>query len=245
MAVESFYVNQLIVDTTLEVSNLEPLFIKPENKRNGLTLTFAGITGLTIGIGLFINGSHLFAPGIVCFAFGAISAVLGVSKIFEPEVTVSIDTDGIRYFHRRGEVKIDWDNIQRFDQPRVIQGLETLTLPYVGLKLKLIGPILDCISLRLASGLLTEQRPLLMTASAQDEDLSTLENQMSEEFTPFIEDDSRYKGVLAMFGHRCRILGSHLGFHLYIATDALDRPADEFIALVREYQRLALVDRAN
>lgn len=46
-----------------------------------------------------------------------------------------------------------------------------------------------------------------------------------------------------MFGHRCRTLGRHLGFHFYIATDALDRPADEFITLVREYQRLALVER--
>ncbi|MCL1051710.1 DUF2982 domain-containing protein [Shewanella abyssi] len=221
--------------------HIEPLLIKPINKRNGLTLTFAGITGLITGIALFLNGSHLFAPGIVCFGFGAISAVLGVSKLLEPEVTLSIDTDGIRYFHRRGEVKIAWGNIQRFDQPRVTQGVETLTLPYIGIKLRLIGPILECISLRLAIGLLTEQRPLLMTASAQDEDLSTLENQMSEEFTPFIEDDNRYKGVLAMFGHRCRILGSHLGFHLYIATDALDRPADEFIALMREYHRLALL----
>ncbi|MFT5790320.1 MAG: hypothetical protein ACI8SJ_002449 [Shewanella sp.] len=226
----------------MEQLHIEPLLIKPVNKRNGLTLTFAGVIGLITGISLFINGSHLFAPGIVCFAFGAISAVLGVSKLLEPEVTLSIDADGIRYFHRRGDVKIAWVNIQRFDQPRVIQGLETLTLPYIGIKLKLIGPILDCISLRLAAGLLTEQRPLLMTASAQDEDLSTLENQMSEEFTPFIEDDSRYKGVLAMFGHRCRILGSHLGFHLYIATDALDRPAEEFMALLREYQRLALLE---
>lgn len=171
----------------MELLNLEPLLIKSVNKRNGLTLTFVGIIGLILGIGLFISGSHLFGPGIVCFAFGAISAVIGASKILEPEVTMSIDAEGLRYFHRRGEVKIDWENIQRFDQLRMTHGIDTLTLPYIGLRLKLIGPILDCISLRLAAGLLTEQRPLLITASGEDEDLSTLENQMNEEFTPLLK----------------------------------------------------------
>ncbi|MEZ9198429.1 DUF2982 domain-containing protein [Shewanella sp. 10N.286.54.B9] len=226
----------------MQLSNSQTLLIKSPNKRNGITLTFIGIIGVVIGIGLFLAGSHLFAPGIVCFAFGAIAAVLGISKLVEPEVTLSIDPLGIRYFHRRGEVQIGWQNIQRLDQPRVTQGLETITLPYIGIKLKAVGPVLDCISLRLASGLLTEQRPLLITVSAQDEDLSTLENQMSAEFTPFIEDNNRYKGVLAMFGHRCRILGNHLGFHLYIATDALDRPAEEFIRLLRSYQHQAMLE---
>ncbi len=234
--------NQPIVECILQLSNSQTLLIKSPNKRNGYTLTVIGIIGVAIGIGLFLAGSHLFAPGIICFAFGAIAAVLGISKLLEPEVTLSIDLQGIRYFHRRGEVQIDWQNIQRLDQPRVTQGLETITLPYIGIKLKTVGPVLDCISLRLASGLLTEQRPLLITVSAQDEDLSTLENQMSAEFTPFIEDNNRYKGVLAMFGHRCRILGNHLGFHLYIATDALDRPAEEFIALLRRYQHQAMME---
>ncbi len=234
--------NQPIVECILQLSNSQTLLIKSPNKRNGYTLTVIGIIGVAIGIGLFLAGSHLFAPGIICFAFGAIAAVLGISKLLEPEVTLSIDLQGIRYFHRRGEVHIDWQNIQRLDQPRVTQGLETITLPYIGIKLKTVGPVLDCISLRLASGLLTEQRPLLITVSAQDEDLSTLENQMSAEFTPFIEDNNRYKGVLAMFGHRCRILGNHLGFHLYVATDALDRPAEEFIALLRRYQHQAMME---
>lgn len=214
----------------------EAVLIRPINKRNGLTLTFAGASGLIIGLILFLSGSHLFAPGIICFASGVIALVLGGAKLVEPDVTAKLTEQGLTYFHRRGQVVINWQNIQRVDQPRVTQGLETLTLPYIGIKLKRVSPVLECISLRLAAGLLTEQRPLLMTASAQDEDLSALENQMCAEFTPFIENNDRYKGVLAMFGHRCRLLDSHLGYHLYIATDTLDRPADEFIRLLRDYK---------
>ncbi|WOT06363.1 DUF2982 domain-containing protein [Shewanella youngdeokensis] len=220
----------------MEALTLEPILIKPINKRNALTLTFAGPTGIITGLALFLNSSHLFGLGIVFFALGVVSAVLGGAKLLEPEVTVIVSSAGIRHIHRRGEVMVEWQNIERIAQPQVTEGRDLLVLPYVGIKLKQIGPVLDGISLRLATGLLTEQRPLLMTASAQDEDLSALEHQMSEEFSPFIEDNNRYKGVLAMFGHRCRILGSHLGFHLYIATDALDRPAAEFIRLLREYQ---------
>ncbi|MDB2387385.1 DUF2982 domain-containing protein [Shewanella sp.] len=226
----------------LKPSELSSLLIKSPNKRNGYTLTCAGAIGLAVAIGLFLSGSHLFAPGMVCFALGAVSAVLGIAKLLEPEITMTIDASGMHYFHRRGEVKVSWHNIQRMDQLRISQGLESLSLPYIGIKLKTVGPILDTISLRLASGLLTEQRPLLMTASAQDEDLSTLEDQISAEFTPFIEGNDRYKGVLAMFGHRCRILAKHLGFHLYIATDALDRPVEEFIALMRHYQHQAMLN---
>ncbi|MGS0696900.1 DUF2982 domain-containing protein [Shewanella sp. 0m-4] len=218
----------------------EALLIRPINKRNGLTLTFFGLLSVMISLGLFLSGNHLFAPGMVFFAFGAIAAVLGISKLVEPEVTVELTAQGIKYFHRRGQVVITWDNIQRLDQPRVLQGLDTLTLPYIGIKLKRVGPILECISLRLAAGLLTEQRPLLMTASAQDEDLSTLENQMVEEFTPFVEDNDRFKGVLAMFGHRCRLLDAHLGYHLFISTDTVDRPANEFLLLLREYKQKSL-----
>ncbi len=57
----------------------EAVLIRPVNKRNGITLTVFGLLGIVAGLSLFLSGSHLFAPGIVCFAFGAITAVLGCS----------------------------------------------------------------------------------------------------------------------------------------------------------------------
>ncbi|WP_108947065.1 DUF2982 domain-containing protein [Shewanella halifaxensis] len=210
------------------------ILIKPVVKRNGLTFSFLGSLGVVAGISLFLFGSEFFAPGIVCFALGAIALVLGFSKLAEPEVSLKLTNEGFTYFHRRGQVSVAWENVQRIDRPRVTQGIDTIALPYIGVKVKHMSPVLEVISLRLAAGLLTEQRPLLMTASTQEEDLSVLENQMSAEFTPFIEDNDRFKGVLAMFGHRSRLLGSHLGYHLYISTDALDRPANEFIALMNQ-----------
>lgn len=211
--------------------------IRPLSKRNGLTLTWIGASAVIFGFGVFIIFPDLMALGLVFFSLGAIALILGLAKVYEPETTINIDGQGLTYFHRRGKVFITWDNIQRVDIPRVTQGVDTIELSYLGIKLKHLNPILDNISLRLAAGLLTEQRPLLVTAASQQEDLATLETYLGAEFSPLVVEGDRYRGVLAMFGHRCVMLNTHLGYHLYIPNDSLDRDPKEFIKLLR--QRIA------
>ena len=219
----------------------EIMSVRPLSKRNGLTLTWLGGLSLLLGLGLFLTWPALFAAGLMFFSLGAISLILGLAKVYEPETTLSLDDKGLTYFHRRGKVSIDWDNIQRVDIPRVTNGLDTIELSYLGIKLKHLNPILDNISLRLATGLLTEQRPLLVTAASQDADLATLETYLGAEFGPLVIEGDRYRGVLAMFGHRCVMLDTRLGYHLYIPHDSLDREAKDFIKLLR--QRIAQVSR--
>ncbi|WP_192022451.1 DUF2982 domain-containing protein [Shewanella sp. WPAGA9] len=213
------------------------LLISPFGKRNGITFTVFGSLALFISLVLFITAKHLFGIGIVLFGFGSVSLILGIAKINQPSASFKLTQAGVEYFHRRGTVHIGWNNIQRIDVSRVTQNLELIELPYIGFKLKKINPILDNISPRLATGLLTEQRPLLMTAATQDEDLQSLETYLGAEFTPLVVNGDRYRGVLAMFGHRCQTLESHLGFHLYISVDSLDRAPMAFVALLREWQQ--------
>ena len=219
----------------------EIMSVRPLSKRNGLTLTWLGGLSLLLGLGLFLTWPALFAVGLMFFSLGAISLILGLAKVYEPETTLALDDKGLTYFHRRGKVSIGWDNIQRVDIPRVTNGLDTIELSYLGIKLKHLNPILDNISLRLATGLLTEQRPLLVTAASQDEDLATLETYLGAEFGPLVIEGDRYRGVLAMFGHRCVMLDTRLGYHLYIPHDSLDREAKDFIKLLR--QRIAQASR--
>ncbi|WP_372872345.1 DUF2982 domain-containing protein [Shewanella sp.] len=208
----------------------DDLVIVPYGKRNGITLTLASAVLFSIALWVFLFAKTLFGLGIVLFALGAVGMILGYARVSQPPVSLRGDPTGLFYFHRRGQYGLSWDNIARIDVPRVSQGLESLDLPFIGIKLKRINPLLDVISPRLATGLLSEQRPLLMTAAAQDESLETLEAQLGAEFTPFVADGERYRGVLAMFGHRTVILEKHLGYHLFIASDALD---DEPVAVAR------------
>ncbi|MGX9462939.1 DUF2982 domain-containing protein [Shewanella sp. A14] len=215
----------------------DQMLISPYAKRNGITLTLVGAVCLLVSLIIFIAFKHLFALGMMCFALGAVGLILGVAKINQPAVSFKLNAEGLAFFHRRGQVFIAWHNIQRLDNVRVYQNMELIELPYIGVKLKHINPILDCISPRLATGLLTEQRPLLMTAATQDEDLQSLEGYLGVEYTPLLTNGERYRGVLAMFGHRCQTLHDQLGFHLYLSTDSLDREPKEFVALLRQWQQ--------
>ncbi|WP_275975063.1 DUF2982 domain-containing protein [Shewanella gaetbuli] len=215
--------------------------IEPQTKRNAATLTTLGAAGLLLSLLLFIKFSHLFAFSLVMFGFALVSLLLGIAKLNEPSISLKLTSEGLCYFHRRGQYKVSWDNIVRIDNARVTQNMALIELPYLGLKLKQMNPVLDAISPRLATGLLTEQRPLLMTAATHDEDLKSLEKYLGAEFEPFISHGERYRGVLAMFGRRSETLAENLGYHLYISHDAIDRPAEEIVALLRQWQAEYLV----
>ncbi|QSX39633.1 DUF2982 domain-containing protein [Shewanella cyperi] len=220
-----------------------PLFtVKPRAKHNGLTLSLGGLVLALLGLGIFLNSQSLFALGLTCFSLGVLAMVLGWAKLAEPDESLIGDEQGFTFKHRRGQLYVRWDNIQRIDIPRVSHGLEQLDLPFIGLRLYAINPVLDSISPRLATGLLSEQRPLMMTAVANEESLQTLEAYLGTEFTPLIVNGERYRGVLAMFGHRSELLAKHLGYHLYIPADALDREPMEVARLLRQTRQAQLAD---
>ncbi|RLV61527.1 DUF2982 domain-containing protein [Parashewanella curva] len=210
--------------------------ITPSSKRNGISLTFIGGLGLFSGLLLFAT-STLFAVALIAFATGAVTLILGIAKLRQPKVSIEFTETGFIYYHVRGQFAVEWDNIQRVDIPSVYKSMEHVQLPYVGIKVKSINQVLDSISPRLATGLLTEQRPLLMTAGAQSGDDTALEIYLNHEFMPLTVNDERYRGVLAMFGRRCLMLSEHLGYHLYIPADSLDRELDDFIKLLRQRQQ--------
>lgn len=215
--------------------DIEVIQVRSGVKRNAITLTCLGFAGIILSLVLFLSSSALLGPGLCIFTLSIISTVLGISKQMEPEVSVTLSPTGLSYHHRRGTLFIEWENIQRFDSPKSRDGLETIELPFIGIRLKKINPVLDMIPGRLATGLLTEQRPLMMSAVTLDESLEMLEDYLNSEFTPLLVHEERYKGVLAMFGHRCEMLNRNLGYHLYIPVDCLDREPKEFLSLLRHY----------
>ena len=74
-----------------------------------------------------------------------------------------------------------------------------------------------------------------MSAVTLDENLEALEDYLNSEFTPLLVNGERYRGVLAMYGHRSEMLNRNLGYHQYIPFDCLDREPREFLTLLRDY----------
>ena len=216
--------------------NTDVIEIRTLSKRNAVTLTLLGSISLFTGLCLFIVWRELFVPALIFFSCGAVALVLGIAKRIEPEIVLRLDPEGLTFYHRRGQLTVAWDNVQRFDLLRIQHGIDWLTLPYLGIKLKAVNPLLDVISPRLATGLLAEQRSLVMTAVANDEDLQSLEHYLSAEFEPLVVNGDRYRGLLAMFGRRCLMLDKYLGFHLYIPTEFLPMAPQQLLKELKEYK---------
>ncbi len=217
-------------------ASLEPIVIKAITKRNGKTFTLAGCMTLFVALVIFLFAKTLFGLGMVCFIFGMIFFVLGIAKLLQPENSIELRELGLIYHHLRGSIYLEWSNIQRIDQPLSIQSLDSHELPYIGVKLKALAPLIDDIPPRLATGLLSEQRPLLMSSLIFDGELADLERYLNSEFSSIKVDGKLYHGVQAMFARRCQQLNGQLGYHVYIPIDCLDREPKAFLTLLKEYK---------
>ncbi len=223
----------------MSATSLQPVVIKASAKRNGKTFTLVGGVLLAIALTIFVFSKFLFELGMVCFILGMTLFVLGIAKLLQPEISVELRQQGIIYHHHRGSIYLEWDNIQRCDQPRSIQNIDGAELPYIGVKLKQLVPLIDDIPPRLAIGLLSEQRPLLMSSLTLDGELADLERYLNSEFSAISLEGKQYQGVQAMFARRCQQLNGQLGYHVYIPIDCLDRSPRAFLTLLKEYKHAA------
>lgn len=214
----------------------EAVVIRAVTKRNARTFTLIGGIALISALCMFIASRALMGPGMICFIFGMIFTVLGIAKWMQPEVSIELRPRGLVYHHHRGSIYLEWDNIQRVDIPRSIQTFDSHDLPYIGVRLKYLLPLIDDIPPRLATGLLSEQRPLLISSLNLDGELADLEHYLNSEFTPITLEGTDFSGVQAMFARRCAQLNTQLGYHVYLPEDCLDRAPREFLALLREYR---------
>lgn len=214
------------------------ILIRATAKRNGLTSMLVGAVGLLFASALlYILPSHFYLIGIFLCSAALVAMLIGWFKIREPAYSFELSKEQIHYYHRYGRWQLGWDNIQRVDTPKLQAGLEQRTLSMIGIRLKDYEPLLDAISLRLASNMLLEQRPLLLQGNNSD---CASGNCYSENL---IEEDRyqsangrQYTGIKAMFANRMEKLRAGLGYDLYINAAELDRSAEDFVALLRSCQ---------
>lgn len=215
--------------------------IKGISKRNGLTFTLGSL--LLLGLVILFSGMGTLAkiPTYFLVVVSLAGVFIGIVKLKEPEYSLVLDKKGIRYLHARGSWFVPWQDIQRIDIPTVDQGLDKKHLPYVALRLKSQVRLLDTISLRLASYLVTEQREIAIAALKQDFDNwqcadGSCPSEVLYRFEDYETEDKVYKGLRAMLGHRLEILRDKLGYDVYIPASALDREPNDFVGLLRRLQ---------
>ncbi|MED5525094.1 MAG: DUF2982 domain-containing protein [Pseudomonadota bacterium] len=197
--------------------------------RNGLTLTLLGLLLLILGPTLLAFG--WFGPGMVLLLAMPVLLILGIGKLTEPKVSLSLNHNSLSLHHRRGGWSLRWQDIQRIDQLAIGSGFERMELPYIGFRLKTPEILLDTINTRLAVGLLTEQRNVLILAlrtqspNPQAEDLFEASYYRSP-------TGKEYRGVLGMLGQRMKRFRELTGFDVIIAEELA---GEEGMWLLKKY----------
>ncbi|MFT5995825.1 MAG: hypothetical protein ACI9RV_001418, partial [Glaciecola sp.] len=101
------------------------IFIRGSASSNGMTSLLIGAVVALLGAVIITALPKLFFLVGILFLSGSIIAfVMGFSKLREPKYSLEITREAIVYHHRKGKWRIDWENIQRVDVPRVHKGLE-------------------------------------------------------------------------------------------------------------------------
>ena len=98
--------------------------------------------------------------GLFLVAFGQVLSGL-------PKYTIAMNNDECVIYHPKGNIRLDWANIQRVDEVTVTRLMQRQPIGYVGIKLKCAEHLYDTIPLRLASRLMIEQKDLHIISAKQ------------------------------------------------------------------------------
>lgn len=231
-----------MTESTETPEQQETILIRANAKKNSLTSLIVGGSALVMATIMFrILPEDFRLLAIFTTTIGIVGLLLGLLKTREPDHSLSISKENIDYQHRKGQWQLPWSNVQRIDVPTINKGLEQHQLTLVGIRVKEYGPILECISPRLMTHILMEQRPLLMQTDDPNCASGTCYgDDLIEEEIYKDASGKTYKGVQGMFAHRMMKLRQRLGYDLYINSAELDRPADEFANLLRSCHRSVL-----
>lgn len=158
--------------------------------------------------------------------------ITGLAKYLQPEYSLCLSPQGIKYQHSHGYWQVDWQQIQRISLMNETLGLTTIQLPYIGIRLIQLSRLVTQISPRLANRLIHEQKPLIAFA-IQQEFISLEQSQLN--FDPFaLPSGESITGPLAAFLHHSTVLHKALGYHLFLPETAIDRDLNEFCTLLRQ-----------
>ena len=104
---------------------------------------------------------------IFIFLVALVVIITGLAKYLQPQFSYHITPKKLEYQHIYGQWQLAWQQIQAIKPIRETYGLNTITLPYIGIRLVNLETLAKQISPRLANRLIHEQQPLLKFAFVQ------------------------------------------------------------------------------
>lgn len=194
---------------------MEPLLVSQASHQGGARLLLSGL-GALLGLVLF---TVLFAEQFnlwlaLAYIASAMAVFLGFAKLAEPRHFLRCDELGVHYLHRYGSWLLPWDSFSYCAVPQ----LEHQDLSFIGFKVTDYDAVLQPLRLRLAVRLMTEQRPLFMSAIKQGCATGQCVTELLAEKDTFNTTNYCYNGIKAVFGQRMRRLDQASGFELFVSS---------------------------
>lgn len=218
----------------------EAINITPMMKRNRYSTWVLSATLLIVAAVMSVFPASI-EPMIAAVVFMAslISGVIAWGKQRQPDFSFTLKRDYLAYHHTKGGWGLNWQSIQRVDQPKITHNLELITLPFIAIRLNESGyqDVLSSISPRLANHLLIQQRSLLLHSSDSCTTGTCYSEGLIENDTFDAGEGQTYTGIVAMFGNRMKRLHKELGYDLFIEIDQLDREPSNFVTLIQQCQQ--------
>ncbi len=207
----------------------------PQTKKHLIFMLFI-FNILTMSVLLLKTEANVVYP----FVFLGLISALGLSfcvYVDKPQVSFSLTYMHIQQHTKMGGWCVKWSQIQEIGIPSVSYEGWHQPLPLFGVKLKDYGPLLENISLRLASHILIEQRGLLLKAyrNSDTSQKRKMEDIMFDDKPYRASNGTEYDGLLAMLANRMVYTRECLGFDVMIHEDLLDRPLEDFVGFTRRY----------
>ncbi|WP_235869238.1 DUF2982 domain-containing protein [Veronia nyctiphanis] len=199
----------------------------------------AVIVTVCIAALLFVltNPEISFATGLIVILLVTALATYLIHTLNQSNLAFSFSQMHLQHHTQKGGWSVRWTDISEVGVPSISKEGWNHPLPWMGIRIKDYGAFLDSISFRLASGIIMEQRGLLLSAYRfREEDSKKEIEDMIFDDKPYVSADGKeYHGLVAMLANRMVYTRTLLGYDIFVSEDFLDRPLNDFVGLTRRY----------
>ncbi|SNY46391.1 Protein of unknown function [Arsukibacterium tuosuense] len=213
---------------------MEPILVSQTSHQGGARLLLSGagaLLGLVLFTVLFAGQFSLWLA--IAYIAAAMAIFLGFAKLAEPRHFLKCDEQGVHYYHRYGSWLLPWNSFMYCAVPQ----LEQHDLSFIGFKVTDYDAVLQPLRLRLAVRLMTEQRPLFISAVKQGCATGQCASELLAEKDTFATENQQYSGIKAVFGQRMLRLAQASGFDLFVPSSLT---AEQTSALCQQINRARL-----
>ncbi|MBZ9611965.1 DUF2982 domain-containing protein [Rheinheimera maricola] len=212
---------------------MKPIQLEGSSSRGGAAVLLCSSTILVTLLLSLIWIDQVSLLHALAFVLALLGIFAGWAKLSEPRYFLQLDSDGIRYFHRRGSWLLSWHCLQYSGVPQSGQ----TTLSYIAFKLGNYDAFLQQLPLRLAVRIMTEQRALYLEAVRQGCSMGGCASELLTETDKFSTRSTDYNGIKAAFGWRMQRLADTFGYELYVPVSSTQKHAEQ---LCREINQARL-----